>query len=106
LSVYLDASALVPLFANDALSDTWIARETERAQTTAADVSSASNLIRRLDLTLRAADAIHIAIAQRLDADIFDIRPTDGGRSASAWNQSGSALDDRFHDSSHIKRPS
>ena len=120
MSVYLDASALVPLFANDALSqradailranqstlivsdfaaaefasaiarrmrtrfltiaeariafanfDTWIAREAERAQTTAADVSSATNVIRRLDLTLRTADAIHIAIAQRLDADIL-----------------------------------
>ena len=131
MSLYLDASALVPLFANDALSDradailrahqstlivsdfaaaefaaaiacrtrtrfltiaeariafsnfdTWIGREAERAQITAADVSSAANVIRRLDVTLRAPDAIHIVIAQRLGADIltFDQQMAAGAR--------------------------
>jgi uncharacterized protein len=120
LSVYLDASALVSLFANDVLSlradailrarrsalivsdfaaaefaaaiarrmrtrfltmaeariafsnfDAWTARETEQVQITAADVVSAASFIRRLDLTLRAPDAIHIAIAQRVGAELF-----------------------------------
>jgi predicted nucleic acid-binding protein len=34
------------------------------------DVAVATAFLRRLDLTLRAPDAIHIAIAQRVDATL------------------------------------
>jgi predicted nucleic acid-binding protein len=56
--------------------DAWTARETGRAQTTAADVTSAAAFLRRLDLTLRTADAVNIAIAQRIDADLFTFDET------------------------------
>jgi uncharacterized protein len=120
LSVYLDASVLVALFADDprtdaatailranprppivsdfaaaefasatarlvrmgditaegaragfALFDVWVAQKAVRVETSAQDIAGAAAFIRRLDLTLRAPDAIHIAIAQRLDADLF-----------------------------------
>jgi predicted nucleic acid-binding protein len=125
LSVYLDGSVLVPLFAEDPLSDRaaaslrrrpavlivsdfaatefasaiarlarigdialddardafaafdiWTSRETERAEMTTSDVRAAATFIRRLDLTLRAPDAIHIALAQRRGAELltFDKR--------------------------------
>ena len=48
----------------------WTARVTQRVETTAADIAAADAFIRRLDLPLRASDAINIAIAQRLDAAI------------------------------------
>jgi predicted nucleic acid-binding protein len=51
--------------------DTWTAGETERVQTTSGDIARAAAFIRRLDLTLRAPDAIHIAIAQRVGADLL-----------------------------------
>jgi predicted nucleic acid-binding protein len=50
--------------------DNWVAQVTQRVETTAADVAAADAFIRRLDLPLRAPDAINIAIAQRLDAAI------------------------------------
>jgi uncharacterized protein len=51
--------------------DAWLVRETQFAETLSADVVAAAAFIRRLDLTLRAPDAIHIAIAQRVGADLF-----------------------------------
>jgi predicted nucleic acid-binding protein len=51
--------------------DAWVLRNTERAETTSADVAAATQALRRLDLTLRTADALHIAIAQRLDATLM-----------------------------------
>ena len=54
-----------------AIFDAWVARETEPAPTTTADIMGAAAFIRRLDLTLRAPDAIHIAIVQRIGADLF-----------------------------------
>jgi predicted nucleic acid-binding protein len=41
-----------------------------RVPVTPADLAQATAWIRRLDLTLRAPDAIHIAAAQRLDASL------------------------------------
>jgi uncharacterized protein len=46
--------------------DAWTARAAKRAETKAADVLAAAAFLRRLDLTLRTADALNIAIAQRL----------------------------------------
>lgn len=48
--------------------DAWMARTTRRVGTTTADVRSAEAFLRRLDLTLRAPDALNIAIAQRTGA--------------------------------------
>jgi predicted nucleic acid-binding protein len=48
--------------------DTWTARNTERAETATADVFMAIRALRRLDLTLRTADAVNLAITQRIDA--------------------------------------
>ena len=62
--------------------DAWIARGSSRAQITSADVAGATAFLRRLDIALRAPDAIHIAIAQRLDADLltFDDQMAAGAR--------------------------
>lgn len=62
--------------------DVWMTSEVVRAQTLPADISTAESFIRRLDLNLRAPDAIHIAIALRLDADLatFDERMADCAR--------------------------
>jgi predicted nucleic acid-binding protein len=56
--------------------DAWAMRATRRERTKAADVSAAEAFLRRLDLNLRAADAVNIAIAQRLGAALvtFDRR--------------------------------
>ena len=56
--------------------DMWRDRGTDAALATPADVLAAAAFIRRLDLTLRTADALNIAIAQRLDAALatFDVK--------------------------------
>lgn len=51
--------------------DGWITRATERVETTSADVTAAALALRRLDLPLRTADAINIAIAQRIGATLM-----------------------------------
>jgi predicted nucleic acid-binding protein len=51
--------------------DAWMIRNTERVETTTADVMAATRALRRLDLTLRTADALNIAIAQRVDATLM-----------------------------------
>jgi predicted nucleic acid-binding protein len=120
VTVYLDASVLVSLFASDSMTsradaflqsqpsvlivsdfaaaefasaiardvrtktltaddakvafsifDAWILRETERVHITSADISTAVAWLRRLDLPIRAPDAINIAIAQRVNANLF-----------------------------------
>ena len=48
--------------------EAWTARATRREQTKAADVSAAEAFLRRLDLNLRTAAALNIAIAQRVGA--------------------------------------
>lgn len=50
--------------------DGWTDRSATRVQTTPADIATAELALRRLDLTLRAPDAIHIAIAHRIGADL------------------------------------
>jgi predicted nucleic acid-binding protein len=48
--------------------DSWTSLATQRAETTAEDVRASEGFLRRLDLTLRTADALNIAIAQRVRA--------------------------------------
>ena len=56
--------------------DTWTETETPLETATSADIHVATNALRRLDLNLRAPDAIHIAIALRLGLTLatFDER--------------------------------
>jgi len=67
------AGRLSAASARDAFSifDAWTARETQREQMVSADIASATAFLRRLDLALRAPDAINIAIAQRIGADLL-----------------------------------
>jgi predicted nucleic acid-binding protein len=51
--------------------DAWTIRNAERVEMTTADVMAATHALRRLDLTLRTADALNIAIAQRVDATLM-----------------------------------
>lgn len=50
--------------------DVWTLRVAERAETATVDVKTAEVFLRRLDVTLRTPDALHIAIAQRVDAEL------------------------------------
>lgn len=56
--------------------DAWTAQVAERVDTTSADIATATALLRRLELTLRAPDAINIAIAQRIGSPLatFDVK--------------------------------
>jgi len=58
--------------ARDAFSsfDSWTPRAAQRVRLGSDDVVTAESLLRRLDLPLRTADAIHIAIARRMGASI------------------------------------
>ncbi len=62
--------------------DGWVSRFGPRLETTASDIARAEQFLRRLDLNLRAPDAINIAIAQRhgLSLATFDIRMADAAR--------------------------
>jgi uncharacterized protein len=51
--------------------DAWMSRNTERAETTTADVMAATRALRRLDLTVRTANALNIAITQRICATLM-----------------------------------
>src|SRR5919204_5508597 len=48
--------------------DAWAARTTRREYTKTADIAAAEAFLRRLDLNLRTADALNIAISQRIAA--------------------------------------
>jgi uncharacterized protein len=62
--------------------DQWIAQYTANALIEPSDFRDAERFIRRLDLPLRAPDAIHLAIARRLGAELatFDQRMADSAR--------------------------
>jgi uncharacterized protein len=64
------------------LFDDWRDRSAQEIELTPADVSTAATVIRRLDLNLRAPDAINLAIAIRLGASIatFDRRMAENAR--------------------------
>jgi uncharacterized protein len=130
LTLYLDASALLPLFIEEARThdahehlrgnvlvisdfaiaefssgvarrtrvgeiheadaaavfaalDAWTVNATRRESLTTGDIRVAIGLVRRLDLGLRAPDALNIAIAQRCDANLltFDGKMAQSARS-------------------------
>jgi hypothetical protein len=58
--------------------ETCTAKNTERAETTSADVMTATQAVRQLDLTLRTANVLNRAIAQRINAVLmtFDEKMT------------------------------
>ncbi len=62
--------------------DTWLARMADRVELSSAELAVATAFLRRLDLTLRTPDAIHIAIAQRIRATLvtFDQRMSESAR--------------------------
>ena len=51
--------------------DAWTPRAVHPVHVTAADIKVAESFLRRLDLTLRTPDALHIAIAQRAGATLL-----------------------------------
>jgi hypothetical protein len=51
--------------------DEWVGRSPRRVEIAPADVATAEGYLRRLDLTLLAPDAIHIAIARRVGASLI-----------------------------------
>ena len=50
--------------------DDFLPGAVQRVETSSADIKNAERFLRRLDLILRAPDAIHIAIAQRIDGPL------------------------------------
>jgi predicted nucleic acid-binding protein len=61
--------------------DAWTANAARRESLTAGDIRVATSLVRRLDLGLRAPDALNIAIAQRCEANLLTF---DGNMARSA----------------------
>ena len=63
--------------------DAWIVNAARRETLTAGDVANAIGLVRRLDLGLRAPDALNIAITQRCGARLltFDDKMARSARS-------------------------
>lgn len=62
--------------------DHWASRAVLRVDITPEDITRAEAYMRRLDLPLRTPDAIHIAVAWRLEAELatFDRRMSDVAR--------------------------
>lgn len=62
--------------------DAWARRFAVDTPTLSADIREAEIMLRRLDMVLRAPDAIHLAIARRLSAELvtFDKRMADCAR--------------------------
>jgi len=51
--------------------DSWCARYTRRLEIDTIDVSGASSLMRRLDLSLRTPDALHLAMVHRTNCKLL-----------------------------------
>jgi predicted nucleic acid-binding protein len=62
--------------------DAWARFRRARLETTTSDVAAAEGFLRRLELTLRTADALNIAIARRHGAALatFDVRMAEAAR--------------------------
>ena len=62
--------------------DAWRVDTSRRIQLSTADIATSEQYLRRLDLTLRTVDAMHIAIAWRMDAELatFDRHMADSAR--------------------------
>jgi predicted nucleic acid-binding protein len=62
--------------------DAWSTSRSRRVELASIDVGRAESFLRRLDLNLRAPDAINIAMAERLDAVLatFDTRMAEAAR--------------------------
>jgi len=63
--------------------DLWVGRSAERVVMQHQDMTQAARLVRRFDLGLRMPDALHLALAQRMDAAIatLDRRQSEAARS-------------------------
>lgn len=61
--------------------EAWAARSSEQIKLSAGDVAVATAYLRRLDLTLLAPDALHIAMTQRIEATLVTF---DRGMAAAA----------------------
>lgn len=70
------ARALFPTF------DGWVSGCANRVELAPTGLAVASALLRRLDLALRKPDAVHVAMAQRVDAKLatFDAKLADAAR--------------------------
>jgi len=81
LNLRVRAGTIAPDSARAALGqmDLWRAQAAAACLLTSTDILVADAFLRRLDLPLRAPDAIHLAIAQRLDVEIAtgDLRMKD-----------------------------
>lgn len=66
--------------------DIWTARFGERAKLETTDIAAAEAYLRRLDLTLRTPDAIHIAVSERLGTHLatFDAKMASAARQLKA----------------------
>jgi hypothetical protein len=53
--------------------DSWTARAAGMVGLVDADYDAASVLVRRLEIALRAPDALHVAVAQRLGATLYTL---------------------------------
>jgi uncharacterized protein len=62
--------------------DGWVSRTANTVDISPTDIRNAEGMLRRLDLVLRAPDAIHIAITQRIGAELvtFDRHMADCAR--------------------------
>lgn len=66
--------------------DMWVADVAELIESTPSDIAATATILRRLDLSIRTADALNIAIAMRPDAAraTFDERMAENARARGA----------------------
>jgi predicted nucleic acid-binding protein len=56
--------------------DEWAAREAERVGMTSSDIAHAEMFLRRLSSALRTPDALHVALAHRMNASLLTFDKT------------------------------